>query len=394
MIHTYKEVPTIRRILLVQAYLDRQQLFFTFPIGLATIAAYLTKEWEVKGFDPNAYSDPFDRLHALIAQFKPDVVGISLRNLDTTNFFDPHIYYNGFVKILQEIRIALPNTPVVVGGAGFSLLPQEIMEDNPELDYGIYLEGEEAFPELLHNLLTPEKVQGIYYRKNNQVHFSGKRPLITFNDTSPIPAWEIFDLSPYKGIKNAMGVETKRGCAYKCIYCDYFLLNGNKYRLKSSKNVMEEIKALRKLGFNDFCFTDSVFNTPSKHAVGILRDMKNEAKDMAWDAYLSPVNLTDEFVSLCLETGMNTLIFSPDSVTDDALQAMGKGMNMKTLKDAVYVIKRHPPASTGMNFFVNGPKYNYKTLFVFLMFSISTKLKLGKRYNLLKNLSKSGYMRV
>lgn len=382
-----------KRVLLVQAWLDRPQRFFAFPIGLAVVAGRLLPQHEVRGFDPNAWPEPMASLRSAVQDFQPDFVGVSLRNLDTTNYFDPHIYYNGFVATVRQLRELLPHTPLAAGGPGFSLLPQRIMQDLPELDFGIFLEGEKTFPELLENLGEPWRVPGLYWRRQGEIQFTGPRELLQFDDDAPLPAWEVFDLAPYRKLDKAIGVETKRGCAYTCVYCCYYLLNGHRYRLKSPARVLRELKAIRELGFGGVAFTDSVFNTPSRHAREILTVIRDEMPGFSWSAYLSPVGLDDEFVELCLETGMTTLVFSPDTVTDEALEAMGKQMTMQTLEQAVDIIRRHPPACMGLNFFVNGPKYSWKTLLAFMAFALRTKRKLGKRFALLP-LLKMGYIRV
>lgn len=383
----------VQRVLLVQGYLDRPHLFFTFPIGLATIAAYLPPEVEVRGLDPNAHQAPMTALRQALEEFRPQLVGVSLRNLDTTNYFDPHVFYNGFIRTVRTVREVLPEVRLAAGGPGFSLAPQRIMADLPELDYGVYLEGEQTFPELLQNLDSPERVAGLYYRRDGAVHYTGPRPLLGLPDDAPFPAWEIFDLEPYRRMQLPMGVETKRGCGYRCVYCCYYLINGQHYRLKSPRRVIEELKALRALGFDGATFTDSVFNTPREHALEILRLMAAELPGFRWDAYLSPLGLTEEFVRLSLQTGLRVFVFSPDTLGDAALESMGKRMSMADLEQAVELIRRNPPAELGLNLFINGPDYSYRTLWDMLRFLLRTKLRLGRRFALLP-LLKAGYIRI
>ena len=71
------------RILLVQAFtaLDME---LVYPIGLSYLAAHLPEEHEVEIFDNNLVrdqEDPYQVLANKVRDFKPDVVGISLRNI-------------------------------------------------------------------------------------------------------------------------------------------------------------------------------------------------------------------------------------------------------------------------------------------------------------------------
>jgi radical SAM superfamily enzyme YgiQ (UPF0313 family) len=181
-----------------------------------------------------------------------------------------------------------------------------------------------------------------------------------------------------------VGVETKRGCAFKCIYCSYYLLNGSKYRKKSPQRVVDEIAAIRKLGLTGIGFADSVFNFPTDHAVNILRLMMEQVPDIRWLGYLSVTGFTEEFLQTSLQAGMHVFTFSPDAYGDKELDAMGKCMKTDEIARAVEIIRRNPPAEVGFNFFVNGPTYGWGTLLRMFAFIFRTKLKLGRRVKLLR----------
>ena len=55
----------------------------------------------------------------------------------------------------------------------------------PRINFGVFLEGESTFCELLHNLSEPEKVPGIFYRKNEILKFSGGRDFIDLQIIEP-----------------------------------------------------------------------------------------------------------------------------------------------------------------------------------------------------------------
>ena len=71
------------RILLVQAF-TALNLELVWPIGLSYLAAHIPEEHDVEIFDVNIHrenADPYEVLRAKVREFKPDVVGISLRNI-------------------------------------------------------------------------------------------------------------------------------------------------------------------------------------------------------------------------------------------------------------------------------------------------------------------------
>lgn len=95
-------------------------------------------------------------------------------------------YYQCFVVAIGKIKSVRPETPLVAGGMVFSMFAREMMERNPEVDLGVYLEGDETFPELLSNLDHPESAQGVYFRRNGALKFSGERCPRDLNSLRPM----------------------------------------------------------------------------------------------------------------------------------------------------------------------------------------------------------------
>ena len=379
------------KLLMIQSYMGRNQPV-SFPIALASLAPYLQDRYELNGFDPNVYPNPEEELHLRLKSFNPDIIAVSLRNIDTTNIFDPHIYYKGFLATIKGIREINRDIPLIVGGAGFSLFAQRILIDNPQIDFGVYLEGEETFPELLENLNDPSKVKGIYCRDNGNIVFTGTRDLVSLED-APLPKWDLFDVDRYRAYPFPFGIETKRGCAFHCVYCSYFVLHGKKIRCKRPERVVEEISELRRRhSVKHICFLDSVFNVPDEHAMAVLKLMKKEVSDVKWLGYVSEKGITAEFARLAMETGLRVFVFSLDAFTDKCLKLMGKDTTVKGVNQAIDILKNTPRAEIGFNFFVNGPGYTYGTLAALFWFLIKTKLKFRNRFRLLK--VKFGYIRI
>ena len=262
------------KILLVQSYLGGAEPP-VFPLGLCCLKAALAAH-EVRVFDLNTAARPFEQLRELVAAFQPEVTGISLRNIDSTNKRTVVFYYPYLKDAVTAVKGASA-APLVVGGSGFSMFAREIMEDEPRIDCGVFLEGEAAFPELLENLDAPGRVRSVYYREGGAVLFSGPREQADLNAV-PLPGREA--VAPYDFRKNpdAIGVETKRGCVLDCIYCIYGFLNGKALRLRTPERVVDEIESLVKdHGVESFTFVDSVFNIPRRHAEAVCREMVRRA---------------------------------------------------------------------------------------------------------------------
>lgn len=349
------------RILLLQSYLGRPEpLGLIFPIGLCYIASSLMDAHEVAVVDLNLCKDAYRELDDILTSFKPDVVGISLRNIDTTQKKDVFYYFKTVAPTAQAIKKALPDVKLMIGGAGFSMFAEEIMRRVPELDFGVYLEGEESTPELMRNLSRPEAVKGVFYRKGDKVVFTGARMLPDFAALA-YPKRHFVNVKEYLRLSsNNIGIQTKRGCPLKCSYCSYPFLNGAKMRLRSAESVVDEIEYLMKeFNITGFTFVDSIFNVPNGHAESICREILRRGIKIRWDAWFEMRNFTDELALLVMDAGCVNAGFSPDAASNESLKALGKGLTEEDIYRVIGVARRAKKMSFGFGFFCTPPKQDF-----------------------------------
>jgi len=366
-------------ILLIQAYLGRGEPPVA-PLGLASLAAHLT-EHQVKIFDPNLSTRPFEETVSVIEDFKPDIVGFSLRNVDTTKYSDQFYYFEHFRKFVGSLAKTFPGMTIVVGGAGFSLFPVTIMERIPEIEVGFYLEGEWTFSQFVKNGTGGSGIPGLFIRSSQNIELTGPPPRMAFDDLLP-PAWEIVDVSaylPYAG-KASIGIEAKRGCALKCAYCTYPLISGDEVRIKPAYKVVDELVNLKeRFGVDRIFFCDPVFNYPSEHAESICREILDRNLNIRWGAYHQDRFLTAEYIRLATESGCDEFYFSPDAATNEGLKILNKVSTVKSLHRSLHLIAGEGRARTSYNFFAAVPGTGWKNWLAAVRFLIKAKLKLGKR---------------
>ena len=114
------------RILLTNCPLGRKQPII-FPLGLAYIASVIA-EHDVQCLDQSNASPPFAELTDRLMEFNPEIIGISLRNIDSLTSSDIYSFFQNFVDILLHIKQHSPHAVIITGGAGFSLFGKEVME--------------------------------------------------------------------------------------------------------------------------------------------------------------------------------------------------------------------------------------------------------------------------
>lgn len=363
------------KVLLVQSYLgDNEPL--VYPLGLACLKSTLIG-YDVRTFDTNTSERPCDELKEIIEDFSPAVIGISLRNIDSTNKRKVIFYYSYLKDIIGIIK-KTSDARIVIGGSGFSMFAKEIMKDELRIDYGVFLEGENTFKELLDNIERPEKVKGVFYRSNGDVLFTGPRMQADLN-ALPFADRAAVGIGPYCNIPDAIGVETKRGCMLDCIYCIYGFLNGKKLRIREPKLVVDEIESLVRIGVRKFTFVDAVFNIPISHAEAICREMISRKLDVAWSAWFHEEFLSEDFVRLVKEAGCNKIIVSPDGFSDKTLLSLGKNFGKKEILDVFGIFKKVNGFEVCYNFFKNPPYMDIITFLNLISFFIRAKLSLKNR---------------
>ncbi len=364
------------KVLLVQAYLGGNEPP-VYPLGLACIAASIPHH-ETKLFDTNTATDPFKALRDITIGFGPDIVGISLRNIDSTNKSDVVFYYKWLKDLIEVIRPCC-SAKIILGGSGFSMFAREIMEQEPGIDFGVYLEGEEIFSKLLDNINSPHKVPSVYYRSDKELLFSGNGPATDINQT-PIPSWDALPVTQYQAGRDTIGVETKRGCALGCIYCIYGFLNGRQYRLKRPERVVDEIELLiKKHNVTHFTFVDSIFNVPIDHAKAICQQIIARNLPVSWSAWFNERFLDQEFVTLLIRAGCNHIIFSPDGFSDSVLKKLGKNLSRNDIVNSLKLLRTQNDVEVSYNFFKNPPGQNLANFIGMLFFCVRAKLLLKKR---------------
>ena len=364
------------KILLVQSYLGSAESP-VFPLGLSCLAPTLANH-ELQVFDPNLSPRPFEDLRKELRDFQPRIVGISVRNIDSTNKRKVVFYY----PYLKDAVAAVKETStakIVVGGSGFSMFAREILDDLPSIDFGLFLEGEHVFPRLIENLDRPGTVPSVFYREDGTVRFSGPGTPVDL-DALPLPDRAIVDSSAYTPFPGSIGVETKRGCALDCLYCVYGFLNGKKLRLRSPALVADEIETLAaEHGIRHFSFVDSVFNIPPDHAEAVCDELIRRRVRVEWSAWFNERDISREFIERVRDAGCRNVIFSPDCFSDESLRRCGKNIRMEDIFRCYEIVRKIDGIEVSYNFFKNPPGQTFKAFLSLMAFVAKARRELGRR---------------
>ncbi len=371
----------ILRILLCQSYLgQRIREPLVFPLGLAYIASVIKNDHELTCYDPNVSENPILQLSRILEKSNPDVVGLSLRNVDSVFSFSKRSYYPPFKCIVKQIKQQKPNCKLVVGGAAFSIFAEEIIKDNPEVDFGVVSEGENAFVQLLENLDKPEQVPNLIFRKNGQTTATPQK-VIAF-DGLAFPSRELFAIKNYQKAMFSIGVQSKRGCGFNCVFCSKRVQGENICRIRSPMAVVDEIEELvQNFGVKSCFFVDPTFNYPVNHSREICEEIIKRGLEIRWSADFRPEYLNENVMKLCVKAGCSWFGFSPDGACDSSMRLLGKNFGVKQLEKTFELARKTEGAQVGYSFLYDLPFYNKENTLGLLqmipkmVYSCGTKLR-------------------
>ena len=295
-----------------------------YPLGAASIAETarrcghearlvdLLSESGFSGYQPAL-------IQKAVEEFKPDCLGLSLRNLESADSSnaDEHWSLDLVKKIIGDLRRFSP-APVVMGGAGFSLMPEMILERSGA-DYGLAGEGEEIWPAFLDALAGGRAEKGLW---------ATARP-----GAGQISAYEPELLRRYAGRGGLIGVQSKRGCPLNCLYCSYPLLEGRRIRPRPVAEVLEDIERIASIiDEPHLAFADAVFNDPAGHWRELLAGMAAKGLKVRWTAFFQPAEFEKGDLELIRASGASGLEFGTDASNDAALKALNKNFDFALVR--------------------------------------------------------------
>ena len=232
---------TVKKLLLVSAN-QYTAPCPVYPLGISYLQAYLKErspEYDIQLFDfiVNSHADFIEKLQ----KYKPDYVGISLRNIDDVNIYRQESFFKHYSAIIDTTR-QFSRSTIIIGGPGYSIYPRKLFE-YLKPDFAIYGEGEESLWELLQaldNKTDYSAIEGLVYAHKNTTRVNEKKRYCT----DPKVCFETGLLDFYWKQGGMLNIQTKRGCPHQCIYCTYPLIEGATVRTLDPGTVADTLADL------------------------------------------------------------------------------------------------------------------------------------------------------
>lgn len=279
---------------------NRMQIPPVVPIGLEYLTTALEKHnHDVFILDLCFASSPIEKLDNIMKKGKYDIVGFSIRNIDSCIFFNNEFYLPEF-KILIDC-VKKYEIPVVLGGAGFSAMPYEILE-YLHADYGIIGPGEKSFPKFLE-LWQTDQLEKLENKILNGWNYGTDENLIHRRTKN-------VNYQQYLTNEGIVGFSTHTGCQNQCPYC---IEAGTKVSFKKIANILEEIEFLVDSGYTHFHLCDSEFNSDLNFSIEFCEALAKKSLPLKWTLYMKPYPYNKRLFQVLHESNAYLITLTVDS---------------------------------------------------------------------------------
>lgn len=301
-------------------------------------AILLKKGYEVKLRDYQTELATMEDLHADMAEFKPDLIMMSITN---TTIFDD-------LKLINELKEKY-NPIVVLKGALFYDPEQEMLDmlDLSHVDYMIGGEVDFAIGEIADYALkgegNPADILSILYKKEDGSFLRTKfHEWAEDLDSRPFPARQLMNNKLYlrPDTDEPMAtIQTGRGCPSNCVFCLTPIISGRCVRMRSPQNVMDELTECYEVhGIKNFFFKADTFTIDPKWVKEMCELIINSPLHgkIAFTANSRVNPLSKETLQLMKDAGCFMVAFGFESGSDEMLKTLKKGttveMNLRAAK--------------------------------------------------------------
>ncbi|MDI3550684.1 MAG: anaerobic magnesium-protoporphyrin monomethyl ester cyclase [Methanobacterium sp.] len=297
------------------------------PLGIAYMAAVLEQnDIAVEIIDAAALEMSWETLEREIKRTSPQLVAVTA----LTPTID---------QALQTAELAkktCPQATVVMGGYHPTFNYQEILEKD-YVDIVIRGEGEYTLLELVQTLEDGgdlKNVKGIAY----EGVVTPPRPLIEDLDELPFPARHLLPMDHYKILNMKLHTATLisgRGCPMQCSFCASAALHGNKLRMRSAQNVVDEMEHLIKdHDAGMIAFMDDTFTLKPSRVAEICDEIIKRDLDIYWGCTARADTLSPELLKKLHASGCITLFLGVESADQQQLDRVNKQITIDKIRQA------------------------------------------------------------
>lgn len=255
--------------------------------------------------------------------------------------------YLANIRVAERIRELNPDIPIVFGGPQADISAKETIRSIPWVDYCCSGEGETTVFPLFDGLLNNRDVtdvRGLTYRNRAGEVVSNPRPeLIADLDSLPFVDYSFIPEETRKLVREnnqKLTVDVGRGCPYNCAYCSTSAFWQRKFRLKSSHQIVENMKYLqREFGAKKFLFDHDLFTANKNKVYEFCKILKDEGLNYSWSCSSRADTIDKDLIEEMVSAGMKAMYLGIETGSLRMQKLTHKNLNLQKAFDVIKILK-------------------------------------------------------
>lgn len=333
---------------------------------------------DIQPFSPDEDDEAFR--NAFKFYFSPNLLAKSqaaLRGIKMILSYDNRIRRN--LSLILAANRDFPNKKILIGGSAFSVFASTLIKKCPEGTIGVIGEGENVLIKLIDGKSVLD--ERVIIKKNGAIIAGKPGQYVKIEEGTPVDFDYICSIFPdfMKYTDGYVGVQTKRGCPYGCLFCLYNFIDGKKVRFRRPKVIAAEMESLVKnYGVKSIWFVDSQFY-PSPQSESIVEETLDEIirrdLQLKWSSYLRIDRLTPSLAKKMLDSGISDFELSITSGSQKVVDVLRLGFKLEQFLSACQLLKGagYGGQPIKLNLSLNAPGETEETL----LETIKTVKKIG-----------------
>jgi radical SAM superfamily enzyme YgiQ (UPF0313 family) len=271
------------------------------PLWAECLSAMLS-DHEIRILDMNLHNN----LEQILSEFNPDFIGISI--------------VTPLIKEAKEVITTIrknSRAKIIIGGPHASIFYGK----NIDCDFVVVGEGEYSIQKIVNNQIDEKIIFSEKIKKLDELLYPKR-------------------LSK-KDYPQRRSMFISRSCPYRCIYCASKKIFGNKMTYRSTDNIINEIKELKKNYNTSYIwFLDDCFTLSRHRIIELCNKLINEKIEMNFWVDTRCDKVDEELLTLMKKTGFDFIVFGVESGNQNVLDRINKKLKIKDIRNAFSLVKK------------------------------------------------------
>jgi len=265
---------------------------------------------------------------------------------------EPFINFKIVLKLAKKLKNF--SKYIIAIGPVASVIPEKFVFKKSPIDFCIIGEAELTLLKIIKCLESGKSVKNVKgivffdYSKNKLVK-NGIGKIVDNLDKLPFPKHSFFLNNPKYNFYYPVNIRKKikmghiiasRGCPHNCLFCSPIerVSYGKKFRMRSAKNIVDEMEFLESQGVNVVYFRDDCFNANKKWVIDLCNEIIKRKIKIKWIANCRPDNFDKKVLIKMKKAGCSTVCLGIESGSDRILSILNKGTTVKKIQKTIKLI--------------------------------------------------------